>query len=298
VLPDTTFSGAICLMAGVNIMIDKTAPSPIEGSVTIRRPWTINRVYSVANKIGAIVQFVVRHFASVLSHLLPTSNFARIHRRKTFQVVYRNKQWGTDGKSQFFSGVGSRGGPATAYVDAMAPIISIHFTDLGDQATIVDLGCGDFSVGARLLERLPRLRYVGCDVVPEIVEHNKKKYGNDLVQFRTLDMVSQDLPDGDICLVRQVFQHLSNRDIACVLPKLRNYRFVYVTEGQPFIRVGKPNPDKPANANVRFDWRTGYGRGVELDQPPWNLLLEAVLRVPGPIDDKEVILTHRVRFSS
>jgi hypothetical protein len=245
-------------MAGVNIMIDKTAPSPIEGSVTIRRPWTINRVYSVANKIGAIVQFVVRHFASVLSHLLPTSNFARIHRRKTFQVVYRNKQWGTDGKSQFFSGVGSRGGPANAYVDAMAPIISIHFTDLGDQATIVDLGCGDFSVGARLLERL----------------------------------------DGDICLVRQVFQHLSNRDIACVLPKLRNYRFVYVTEGQPFIRVGKPNPDKPANANVRFDWRTGYGRGVELDQPPWNLLLEAVLRVPGPIEDKEVILTHRVRFSS
>ena len=204
---------------------------------------------------------------------------------------------GRHGESRFFSGVGSHGGPAAAYIDAMVPIISVHLSDCGRQPKIIDLGCGDFSVGSRLIERLPRLQYVGCDVVPEIVEHNQKQYGSNLVQFQALDIVSEDLPDGDICLVRQVFQHLSNRDIACVLPKLQKYRFVYVTEGQPLVRQGKPNPDKPANAEVRFDWRTGCGRGVELDQPPWNLLIEEVLRVPAPMVVKEVIITHQVRFS-
>jgi hypothetical protein len=62
------------------------------------------------------------------------------------------------------------------------------------------------------------------------------------------------------------------------------------------VRSGKPNPDKSANAAVRFDWRTGYGRGVELDQAPWNLTVEKVLCAPGPENDKEVIVTHRIRF--
>ena len=139
--------------------------------------------------------------------------------------------------------------------------------------------------------------YLGCDVVPEIIEHNRKEYGSSRVRFQVLDIVCEDLPDGDICLVRQVFQHLSNRDIAQVLPKLRKFRYVYVTEGQPLVQVGKPNPDKPANSDVRFNWRTGYGRGVELDQPPWNLCVEEVSRVPELVHEKEVIVTHGVRFS-
>jgi glycosyltransferase involved in cell wall biosynthesis len=216
-------------------------------------------------------------------------------RRKTFQAVYRDKLWGTDAASRFFSGVGSRGEPAVSYVDAMAAVISTELKDLQRAAIIVDLGCGDFSIGATLLERLPTLKYVGCDVVPELIEHNREQYGSERIRFETIDIVSHDLPDGDICLVRQVFQHLSNRDIADVLPKLRKYRCVYVTEGQPILREGPINPDKPPNAEVRFDWRTGRGRGVELDQPPWNLAIEEICRVPGPAHDKEIIITYRLR---
>lgn len=219
----------------------------------------------------------------------------KLRRCKTFQAVYRDKLWGTDADARFFSGVGSRGEPAVSYVDAMAAIISTEVKDLQRVATIIDLGCGDFSVGARLLERLPMVHYVGCDVVPELIEHNRERYESKRVQFETLDIVSQNLPDGDICLVRQVFQHIPNRDIACVLPKLRKYRAVFVTEGQPIVREGSVNPDKPANAEVRFDWRTGRGRGVELDQPPWNLTIEEVCRAPGPAHDKEIIITHRLR---
>src|SRR5271165_4889047 len=254
-----------------------------------RSRWAARRILSLLRNPTAVGQRAVDHIGSAVSHLLPNSTLARFHRRKTFQMVYRNNLWGTDGKSQFFSGLGSHGEPAAAYVDAIVPIILAHLNDCGRQATILDLGCGDFSVGAQLLQRLPPLRYLGCDVVPEIIEHNRKQYGGSRVQFQTLDIVCEDLPDGDICLVREVFQHLSNRDIACVLPKLRKFRYVYVTEGQPLVRVGKPNPDKPANAEVRFDWRTGYGRGVELDESPWNLSIEEVSCVSSLVHNKEFI---------
>lgn len=242
----------------------------------------------------ALVRRVVHQSVSAFCRLIPSRSLACYHRRKTFQIVYRDKLWGTENNSRFFSGIGSHSEPAAIYVDAMVAIISTELKDLQTVATIVDLGCGDFAVGARLLERLPAVQYVGCDIVPELIEHNRERYGSKRVQFQRLDIVSQTLPDGDICLVRQVFQHISNREIACVLPKLRKYRTVFVTEGQPIVRVGSVNPDKPANADVRFGWRTGRGRGVELDQPPWNLTIEEVCRAPGT-GVKEVIITHRIR---
>jgi len=111
-----------------------------------------HRIRSVIKKAAASGQRTVHHMASALSHLLPDSAFARSHRRKTFQTVYR--------KSQFFSGVGSHGVPAAAYVDAMVPIVLTHLNAFGGQATILDLGCGDFSVGYRLLQGLPPIIWV------------------------------------------------------------------------------------------------------------------------------------------
>lgn len=236
---------------------------------------------------------VFHQFVSSFPRLLPNSSLASYHRRKTFQTIYRDKLWGTDTNAQFFSGHVSDSVPVSIYVDAMAAIISTELKDPQKMATIVDLGCGDFSVGKRLLERLPAAQYVGCDLVPELIEHHRARYGSDRIQFQALDMVSQELPDGDICIVRQVFQHLSNRDIACVLPKLRKYRAVFVTEAQPLLREGSANPEKPAYADMRFDGRMGCGRGVELDQPPWNLTIKEVCRAPGT-GIKEIIITHRI----
>jgi len=237
---------------------------------------------------------VFHQFLSSFPRLLPNSSLASYHRRKAFQTIYREKLWGTDANARFFSGHLSHSEPVSIYVDAMVAVISAEFKDQQRNATIVDLGCGDFSVGERLLERLPTVRYVGCDLVPELIEHHCHRFGSQRVQFQTLDMVSQELPDGDICLIRQVFQHLANRDISCVLPKLRKYQALFVTEAQPLEREGPANPEKPPYADMRFDGRTGRGRGVELDQPPWNLTIEEICRASGT-GIKETIVTHRVR---
>ena len=145
-----------------------------------------------------------------------------------------------------------------------------------------------------LLSSLQNVRYIGCDIVPEIVAHNNRAYGRRDVLFEALDIVSQPLPEGDICLVRQVLQHLPNRDISVLLPKLGKYKYVYVTEAQPIEPSGPANPDMPVGAGVRFDWRTGRGRGVELNLPPWNLGVEVACRAPASPPGKEIITTYRL----
>jgi hypothetical protein len=114
------------------------------------------------------------------------------------------------------------------------------------------------------------------------------------VRFCQLDLVSDPLPAGDVCLVRQVLQHLSNADIQSFFQRA-DYPWIYLTEGHPVLRTGTVNPDKAAGHEVRFDWRTGRGRGVELDRPPFNLATEEMFRVPAM--QHEVIVTERVFVS-
>jgi Methyltransferase domain len=217
-----------------------------------------------------------------------------LHRRRTFQSVYRDHSWGTDGASPFFSGVSSRGEHARSYIKAMVPLLEQHAGESMEELVIVDLGCGDFTIGSALLESLGRIRYIGCDIVPELIAYNQSRFGRDNLEFQILDIVRDVLPDGQVCLVREVLQHLSNSEIAAILPKLAKYKYVYVSEHQPLFIEGVPNPDKPVGAEIRFDWRTGRGRRVELDLPPWNLSLREVIRtnLSGPV--KGSIVTHRI----
>ena len=218
------------------------------------------------------------------------------HRLRTFQSIYRDHLWGIDDTRHYFSGVGSTGGHALQYVATMAPLLRQHAGQEPEELIVVDLGCGDFAIGSTLLKSLDGVRYIGCDIVPELIAYNQNTFGLGSVEFQTIDIVRDLLPSGHVCLLRQVLQHLSNAEIAMVLPKLAKYKYVYVSEDQPLISEGMPNPDKPVGANIRFDWRTGRGRGVELNLPPWSLTLEEVNRSSSTGPVKGSVVTHRVIF--
>ena len=215
----------------------------------------------------------------------------RAYRRFVFGKIYAGGLWGGDGTSEFYSGDGSRGEVARHFVKEMAELLRGAQQALGRPITIVDLGCGDFEVGKALLAELPEATYVGCDVVATLVARNNATYGSDRVSFRQLDIVTDPLPPGDVCLVRQVLQHLSNVEIGKFLKRAR-YERLYVTEGEPIHRLGPTNPDKPVGQTIRFDWITGTGGSVELDKPPFNMRTEEVIRsqIPG----HEMIVTRRV----
>jgi hypothetical protein len=245
----------------------------------------------VLDEVGA-AKVDAKKIAAALDRLLNRSVLDQCERRRrTFEGIYSRNGWGKNGTSKFCSGVGSNGPAAEFYIRQMADLLEKHSRELRRPITIVDLGCGDFQIGKGLVDRLPSLNYIGCDIVPELVAYNAARYGNARVQFKTVDAVCDPLPPGDVCLVRQVFQHLTNSDILTVLNRMP-YSCVYVSEGQPLRRTGPVNPDKVVGASVRFDWRTGRGRGVELSELPFDLPAKEVFRFAVP--PNEVIITERI----
>jgi Glycosyltransferase sugar-binding region containing DXD motif len=218
------------------------------------------------------------------------------HRRGVFRRVYSARLWGAETNTEFYSGQGSRGEAADTYVQRMSDII-LHEASSGRDrpVVVVDLGCGDFEVGRGLIGRVGEVRYIGCDIVPGLINHHVSRERDARAEFRCLDIVADELPDGDICLVRQVFQHLSNKEISMVLRKLGKYKTVYVSEAYPTKVTGLINPDKRSGADVRYDWQTGLGRGVELDKPPFCLSTRELFRVAA--DSKQVIVTFEVTVS-
>jgi SAM-dependent methyltransferase len=136
---------------------------------------------------------------------------------------------------------------------------------------IVDLGCGDFEVARRILS--PELRYVGCDIVPGLVAHNTARFATECIEFRNLDIVTDPLPEGDLCIIRQVFQHLSNGDIATVLRKTRRYPLLVVTDEQ----VVGDNTGTNIDIYPFHGTRRLFGQGLRLEVGPFFERVEILL---------------------
>jgi predicted RNA methylase len=211
-----------------------------------------------------------------------------------FTVIYANNGWGGR-PGEFCSGTGSLDPSITdPYV---AAVTSLAHSERFSGRVFVDLGCGDFAIGRRLLPLASG--YVGVDVVRPLIEHNQARFGSDTTSFVHLDIAVDELPAGDVCFVRQVFQHLSNDQIRSVLVKLERYSWVVITEHYPtdnpsIIR----NKDKVHGGDVRVLDNSG----VWLCDPPFSLPREAVtevLEVPGspvgPHYDRGVIRTYLYR---
>ena len=171
----------------------------------------------------------------------------------------------------------------------MGKLLADHASRLDRPLIVVDLGCGDFQIGANLIAQLPNIVYVGCDIVLEIIAEHQRMYASERVRFQHIDIVSDPLPEGDVYLIRQVLQHLSNSEILRFMERTDG-KCIYVTEGHPTTRTGPINPDKTTGASVRFDWHNGRGRGVELDQPPFGLTTREMFRTMSP--PHEVIVTE------
>ena len=201
----------------------------------------------------------------------PHDDFGGLSSTEVFTKVYATRTWGTDAEpgSRFYSGGGSRD---EAVVGPYVSAVTAFIASLERRPDLVDLGCGDFAVGARI--RPACARYVACDVVAALVEDLARRYPDLDVRFVTCDIARDDLPDGDVATLRQVLQHLSNADIAEVLPKVaERYRYLILTEHLPhgaFV----PNLDMPTGPGIRVH-RCDPPSGVVVTEPPFGLPAEA-----------------------
>lgn len=174
--------------------------------------------------------------------------------------VYENKLWGGKG-CDFYSGTGSHD---ITIVSPYLAAIKQFLTSLKEPLTVCDLGCGDFNIGLQLVPYASR--YIAIDIVPELIQRNREKFNLSNLDFLCLDIATDDLPQGNCAILRQVLQHLSNKEITAILPKLHAFEHLILTE---HVSHGdfEPNKDIISGQGTRVK----QASGVDLLAKPFHL---------------------------
>ena len=184
----------------------------------------------------------------------------RLFRRETdgiefiFSKIYRNKGWGGD---ESVSGPGS----TLARTQVIREKLPALIRKIGAES-LLDAACGDFNWMQHV--DLEGARYLGAEVVPEIVELNRGRYESESRKFVLLDITRDELPASDLIFCRDCFIHLSNAHIHDALANFKRSecKFLIATT---HVSVKKNR-----------DIATGGWRSVNLTIPPFSL--------PQPID--------------
>ncbi len=171
--------------------------------------------------------------------------------RAAFTQLYRSRGWL---EPESVSGPGStlrRTGVIRRKIPAL-------FRDLRVRS-VLDAGCGDFNWFQAMELELELDRYVGVEVVEELVTINQERYGNDRRQFVSLDVTRDELPRVDLILCRDCLVHLKNGQIRAALRNFRRSGSIYLLATT--FTGDHPNEEAPL----------GGWRPVNLERAPFSL---------------------------
>ena len=180
---------------------------------------------------------------------------------RVFSRIYREGKWGR--ATDFYSGDGSHD---PLIVEPYVEAVRRYLHSLERPVHVVDIGCGDFNVGRRLVDCTDS--YTACDIVPELIERNRERFKDPRVRFQVLNAIEDELPAGNVVCVRQVLQHLSNEHIAAIAGKLKRYPRWVITEHLPATADFEPNVDQRHGSSIRLEESSS---GVVLTASPFGV---------------------------
>lgn len=141
------------------------------------------------------------------------------NREPVFSSIFHNRRWSAAGGP--VSGPGSSL-EYTKYLIAAFPQFLREF----NIKSILDAPCGDMMWMPKILEQMPELKYIGADIVPDLIEQNKKNLPQ--YDFRTLDICHDTLPHAELLLCRDCLCHLSNQSVKLFLHNFYNSNIPYL----------------------------------------------------------------------
>ncbi|MFA6958739.1 MAG: class I SAM-dependent methyltransferase [Thermoanaerobaculia bacterium] len=169
--------------------------------------------------------------------------------RRVFGAILETRAWG---ECESLSGPGSTRERAAAFLpDLIALVESLEVS------TLLDAPCGDFNWAGPLADAVDH--YIGVDVVPSLIEENRRRWSSPRRKFVCRDIVRQRLPAADLVLCRDALVHLGNADVMATIENLRRTcaRYLLATT---FIGDRE-------NADIA----TGDWRPLNLERPPFSL---------------------------
>lgn len=139
--------------------------------------------------------------------------------RDTFVHIYESGIWNDNKVTIPLSGPGS-----SLENTEQFRIFLDSFCKTHDITSIVDIGCGDLT-WMPLTDTFKTIKYTGIDIVPFLIERHREKYPQHT--FLCKNVVEEDIPSGDVIIIRDVIFHLKVADIQTILSKLKcKYAFI------------------------------------------------------------------------
>lgn len=211
--------------------------------------------------IKPLVPKIILSFRANLAEKKRHSLYKNLPMSDIFKKIYKNNEWGV-GDGEFFSGSGTHNNfISQPYIKSVREFLK----SFDDKPILVDIGSGDFKIGSNFVDLVKY--YYACDIVSDLQDHNTKVFDFSNVSFLSVDATIDDIPNGDILVIRQVLQHLSNDNIKKIINKCNKFRYWIVTEHISNIKNFTPNKDITTGSGIRVL----INSGVVITEPPFNL---------------------------
>lgn len=191
-----------------------------------------------------------------------------------FTEIYEKAIWGKNEKGEGCSGMGSSPYVSWPYMQALQEFLDTHNIE-----TVVDLGCGDWEFSQYI--NWDKVIYIGFDVVKSVIEKNQKKFSSHNILFFQEDCTNIDLPQADLLICKDVFQHLPHKDILKILIQMPKFQYCLFTNDIDSTSLTSKNID----IDKRGGWRT-----LDLTCPPFNLKGKKLLTYKAQQSVKQVLL--------
>jgi len=136
-----------------------------------------------------------------------------------FTKLYESNFWG--GEESPESGSGSTKTAAMPYVEAVRNFIETYSIE-----TVLDIGHGDWEMWGSF--QFDNVNYVGIDVYENLTNKLNLNNGNEYRSFQFLNAVYDDLPNAELCITKDVLQHLPLNDIETIMRKLSDYPYLII----------------------------------------------------------------------
>jgi SAM-dependent methyltransferase len=170
-------------------------------------------------------------------------------------------------------------GSSTSQTATLRRVLPDVLRTLGVQS-LLDAGCGDFNWMRHI--DLALNRYIGVDIVEDLIARNRQRHGSGVREFLCLDLASADLPRADAVLCRDTLAHYSLAGARAILRNLARSSARYL--------LATSFPGRGANADIPIGgWRPLDMQAAPFDfPPPLRVVLENCTEMGGQYADKSV----------
>lgn len=157
---------------------------------------------------------------------------------EVFTTIYEGNKWGGH---QSVSGRGSDDDQTKTIANAIPGII-----EQLNVKSMLDIPCGDFHWMKNV--DLRGAKYIGADIVVDLVNRNNEQYKSDTVSFQHLNLIEGPLPAVDLVFCRDCLVHFSFEHISGALRTI-------AASGSKYLATTSFNARKSNDDIVTGNWR-------------------------------------------